>query len=367
MSDAAPHILIVDDVPELSAAFADDVQAHVGEAFEVTDWCPGTTDTLPDAFVDQLRPTTKLVVTDYDLSEGMKGLFGPSIVEWCQIRLIPVADYSRKPSQDMPAAPELFAMHIPRDESGPSVAGNLAQGLVQLDTAISGFVPDDNLAASLSVGLARILDRPNTSTAFGPYMDHLVGSSRSILDMVLRRSLAGTALDIEALRPKIIRYVLSHFLRNLILRYPGPILHARATAAYLALPVTALSEDIKTILEPALYTGPFSREDSYYWRDQLDDVMDDLVDGVDDTGIGSTAELYRVALETHLGIRLAPHGCARDGCEGRRGGFWCPLTGRPVCARGDCSVASSTLVPQGASVSRVERVFYDEWAPLLGF
>src|SRR4029078_11381767 len=95
----APSILLIDDdeaqLAGLQAELADAIGAG---APDIRIWAPSGQDrSAQEVFSAKIDEGTILVVTDYDLtSRGERGLFGPSIVEWCQAKTIPVGDYSRK-------------------------------------------------------------------------------------------------------------------------------------------------------------------------------------------------------------------------------------------------------------------------------
>src|SRR3990172_3126937 len=95
------------------------------EKVDVRVWVPKKNDvpkTTFDGFVDD---DTILVITDYDLTkQGLTGLFGSSIVSWCQLRAIPVGDFSRNNASELPSEPNLFEFRVPTklEETAPFVA-----------------------------------------------------------------------------------------------------------------------------------------------------------------------------------------------------------------------------------------------------
>jgi hypothetical protein len=161
----------------------------------------------------------------------------------------------------------------------------------------------------------------------------------------------------------LLAYVIGHILLNAILKYPGPILSEEALCAYLAVAQDQI-DVVAKIFGPARYSGPFSEMRRYYWHESVNQILDDLTTALDDQEFETFGELNREAVERNLGRKLNRHGCSR--CIGQNGGFYCPFTRRPVCTRSDCSVGASSWIPQGAQLCRIEREFYDEWAPLLG-
>jgi hypothetical protein len=151
---------------------------------------------------------------------------------------------------------------------------------------------------------------------------------------------------------------------NAVLRFPGPILSSRALAAYVG---SGEPEElvIGDLFSEAQYSGPFSGLARYFWLSKVDEKLRELISALPQGFNAEThGEMNREALELHLGRKLTRHDCPR--CAGQNGGFLCPFTRRTVCQRPDCSVGSNSWVPPGAKLCRVERDFYEEWAPILG-
>jgi hypothetical protein len=194
-------------------------------------------------------------------------------------------------------------------------------------------------------------------------MSLLGAANPSLLDS-LRSALSPNDVVITSEKERLLAYVLGHVLANAILRYPGPILSDRAVCAYFA--TSSLeAEAIAGLLDEASYRGPFSDGRRYYWRGEVDRIIEKISQDVDATTAFETSGGFnRAVLEAALGRELALHECQR--CQGRDGGYLCPFTERPVCERPDCSVAANSWIPAGADLSRIEREFYEEWAPLLG-
>jgi hypothetical protein len=90
-------LLLIDDDGDLLAKLQAALEEELSdEAVEIRIWKPDHDDNPVDVFAKLVDPETVLVVTDYDLTRnGLTGLFGASIVSWCQSRLLPVGDFSR--------------------------------------------------------------------------------------------------------------------------------------------------------------------------------------------------------------------------------------------------------------------------------
>ena len=199
-----------------------------------------------------------------------------------------------------------------------------------------------------------------TDDQFALYMTRL-GAANSSLLQKLREDGEETPTDTE--KRALLAYVLGHVLFNSVLKYPGPILSASALCAYVSTDA-AEADMLAAFFADAAYAGLFSQGGRFFWRDKIDQKLDGLGNGMDEEKFATSAEFYRAVIERAIARTLANHSC--DRCGGILGGFVCPFTHRAVCLRQDCSVAASSWIPQGAQLCRVEKSFYDEWAPLLG-
>ncbi|MFL6720315.1 MAG: hypothetical protein ACJ8FT_00725, partial [Sphingomonas sp.] len=150
-----------------------------------------------------------------------------------------------------------------------------------------------------------------------------------------------------------------------ILRYPGPLLNGCAASSYFAVADTA-KKDVEQEIAAALYDGPFAELGPFYWRDAIDDLVDNWAESSEIEFTGEQASYRRALLEERLGKGALARYTTCPRCHGERGGYRCPFTDAVVCERSDCSVGSSGWIPLGADLSRVERGFYDETSPMLG-
>ena len=90
------EILLIDDQQDKLESLAEQVRVKVDVGTvqtTVQTWCPREGENPSEAFDDLAGDNTVLVVTDYDLTTAIKGLFGHSVVAWCRNRLIPVGDF----------------------------------------------------------------------------------------------------------------------------------------------------------------------------------------------------------------------------------------------------------------------------------
>ncbi|WP_439365114.1 hypothetical protein ACNJYD_01265 [Bradyrhizobium sp. DASA03005] len=362
---AMPRILLVDDKQEV----LDALQAAVRKQLEGTDvevdvWLPSIDDGDPIQKLDSLiSPSTVLVATDYDLTSKVRGLFGLTVVARCQQKLVPVGDFSRGNIDALPKEPSLFELRVPNtDDEGASFIASTFHGFAGMWAALKS---DDALIqknkVSLAAVLASLLHRPELENQFALYMARLGAANSSILERI--KEFSGPADPSVEDKRRLLVYVLGHVLCNAILKYPGPILSTKALTAYCA---TADDEsaELSELFKAAAYEGPFGQFSKFFWRDAVDEIIEQLSAGVNVQQSQSFAEFNRRVIEEHIQRPLSDHSCSR--CGGKNGGFWCPFTQRPVCMREDCSVPTTSWVPQGAQLCRVEKDFYEEWAPLLG-
>lgn len=360
-------VLLVDDNEEILEKLEDAVaEALRDTGIKTRIWSPNASDKDPvQSFQKMIEDRPLLVVTDYDLtSRGRLGLFGTSIVALAQREAIPVGDYSRDVGA-LTDEPDVFEFRIPNDAStaGPYI-GAIARGFQQIRDLL---IAQDDLLTEPSPAnmLADMLGRPAVAGPFSLYSSRL-GSGNAALGQLLR-SRHTASNDLRKLRLNIAAYISGHLLFNSILRYPGPLLHSQALAAYVA----AAPEEADRLSEffaSARYQGPFAGLGPYFWQSDIDDKIEQIArEKAIKFESGSTFDVYRRSVvEAVLPGPLTRHPC-KERCKGERGGYWCPFTRRPVCDRDDCSLPSSSWIPEGASLTRVEHDFYEEWPVLMGF
>ncbi|WP_066806380.1 hypothetical protein [Sphingomonas asaccharolytica] len=348
-------ILIDDDSKQLGELDAAVKAALHDEGCEVIAWLPEAGDVLA-TFDGMVANGATLVVTDYDLTKGASGFFGASVVAWCQERAIPVGDYSRGNRQNIPKEPNLFEFRF--ESSTTEGAAEIAAIYRGFKEIWERFVTNAALLTAPSPAnmLAELLGHPGAVSAFSLYTPQ-IGTNASLFELVQSdRS--------EPSRRALSSYILGHLLFNSILRYPGPLLDARAACSYFAVADSAAGS-VESAITAAAYDGPFAELGPFYWRAGIDDLVDGWAENSDIEYSGDQASYRRALLEQQLGAApLERYNCPR--CQGELGGYRCPFTDAVVCERSDCSIGSSGWIPLGADLSRVERVFFDETSPMLG-
>lgn len=372
MNEEGLAILLVDDnrkdLEKLTEQVRRELQELAGD--RVQGWNPkGLSGDPENAFAERVCEDTVLVVTDLDLTPAVTGLLGHSIVAWCRKRFIPVGDFTYK-LDALPKEPDLFELRVPRDETkAVAFIARMYRGFRDIRAGIEGN--GSLLAETESPGqlLATLLKRGELESHFSPYMTRPGMFNASLLD-----TLSGLNVESKerktAEKTKLLTYILGHVFANAVLRYPGPLLGVGPCCAYLAVS----EEDADAVVDmfgEARFDGPFADGEQLFWRDKVDEVIERLSaeHGVSDADFESFGDYHRAVMDKALGStgrRAKRHQCTRTGCEGTKGGFWCPFNKHAVCERDDCSSTASSWVPSGAYACRVERDYFDERAPILG-
>jgi hypothetical protein len=362
--DHSAAIVLIDDNQELLAALEGELKDRL-DGVQVAAWRPVADSDLRAEFDLRVGDDTVIVATDYDLTEsGAKGLFGHTIMAWCQHLGVPAGDFSRQNADQLSKAINPFELRVPPDPAkGADFIASMYLGFVTLRNGIGQLDPDRDQQTGLAATLAAVLGRPHLESHLSLYLAQFGSATLAVAQELATRSEEGVSPAQDA--PRTLTYVLGHLLANVVLRFPGPILNEDALCAYVATDLSEI-EALATLFGAALYTGPFSTPRRYYWTESVDEVLETLASAISDDSYEGVGEFNRAVIEKRLGRTLAAHSCRRDGCEGTRGGFWCPHSSRTVCLRNDCSLSSSTWIPVGATVCRVEKDYHDEWAPLIG-
>lgn len=357
-------VLLVDDDEALVNELASGLKQRLGQSAEVKIWIPKPESKPKETFDSLVNAETVFVATDYDLTQhGQTGLFGTSIVSWCQARSIPVGDFSRATPGALPKEPDLFEVRVPPDPEQAAVfIAILVRGFTAIEDALRAK-PDLLKRRSPASALAEILGAADAESQFALYGVRFGAASGVLMDKVS----AAASPDVEPSvddKIKLLTYIVGHVLLNGVIRFPGPILSSVAFKSYLASD-EADAPDVQALFADTRYVGPFSDLDRFYWLSKVNEVLETLMTELpEDFQAETQGEYHRRAIELKLGRDLVRHGCPR--CHGQNGGFFCPFTRKTVCVRSDCSVGSNSWVPAGAQVCRIEREFFDEWDPILG-
>jgi hypothetical protein len=361
-------ILIIDDKQDYLDGLTGALRTLLAnDQVEVLAWVPRDTDkpmAVFEAFLNQ--HDVRLVVTDYDLTEqGQLGFFGATVVDWCQAEAIPVGDFSRGHASSLAKEPNLFELRVPVDsyDVAADYVANIFRGFLAIGSAI------DSNATLLSqrspaAALATMLQVPGLVGQFSQYGIRYGGANSALID----RFAETASPDIQPerrTRARLLTYIMGHLLLNSILRFPGPLLDRRGLEAFLAIKPGS-HQDVEPLLAKAHYMGPFADLGPFYWTEAVEEILETADERLNpDEEYSSPGQFNRKRAEALLGKTL-PVDPRCERCSGENGGFLCPFSDRTVCQRADCAVVSNVWIPAGARLSRFERGFYDEWAPILG-
>lgn len=363
-----PTILLVEDRQENLIELEEAIRPLLreGEA-EIFAWRPSSDDeATPLERLEALHNeyAFELVVCDFDLTSGQKGLFGSSIVQWCQVRGIPAGDFTNDPQKNgLPERPNLFELRVPSDTKYAKTAQFVVSAFRGFRDIRLSIDADSELAERRSPAtvIASLLGVESQEDEFAQYSMRFGFSNSALMSQISERDESGRPDDGK--RRRLLAYICGHLLLNAILKYPGPILSGNSLAAYVGVKPGAEDGRLEEVFARARYEGPFSDLSSFFWTEKVDEILESLTVDADIQGdtIGS---INRQILERHMRVQLTRHDCPR--CQGEQGGFICAFTNKVICRLGDCSAPSNSWIPSGARLCRVERTFYDEWAPVLG-
>lgn len=347
-------ILLFEDMPEQQQRFVEELENVRGEldykavAFEWDSDAGGTFEKiLTEALSGDRRPA--VVVSDHDLS-GMDGRLTDDVLEpVCQKLLIPLLRYAqRAPETDRDRFArhmygDLYLIHLSIEDGANHAARDVAAhyaGFARLREMLSGSVEQDSFKEGPATVMADVLGRPELRVDLTLY-------ANSGPQMLAKNA---PAPDVENDSLSKATYNFGHWLLNSILRYPGILLNETSAAAYVNLDTNSFAgEEVQALFSTARYDGPFSRVRPYWWRSDVDAIIDDA-----DVGDG-------LELAQSKGIdNVAP---SRDPGTGEDGAtYYCIVTRKPVTKEN--SIGNLSWVPQGADLARISSAAYETWAPL---
>src|SRR5579859_4422649 len=294
------NIVLIDDaedlLKELEAALRGNLDAAT---VEVRTWVPkgdeGDTKGRFSALVDD---ETVLVVTDYDLtSAGQTGLFGSTIVNWCQSRLIPVGDFSRGNIGALPKEPSQYEIRIPTDAQAAALyIRNVYSGFTSINAALSRNPELLQKQRSPAGVLSQILERPAEESRLSLYGSRLGNANAALMEQLVNAASDGEAEPTEQDKIRLLTYVLGHLLLNVILRFAGPLMNRRALTAFLATDANEF-DVVAELFQAAKYHGPFGDIEPHFWLSDVGQIMEPLLEQVDPDLVTETqGELNRAAI-----------------------------------------------------------------------
>ena len=353
------NVLLIDD----NSKYLGNINHALGKILEpqgirINAWNPVQNDGNPAKVIkNYLKEDPVMVITDYDLSnEGLTGFYGPTIVHWCKSQLVPVGEYSPVSKFGYLEQPNLFDISVPRDHKvAPAHIASIVDGFISIRKFIeenSGLLKEK---LSLSRILALLLGRDHLHLKFSPYIENIeLASNNIILFMNGTKNVSVQKLQV------ITTYIIGHVLLNSILKFPGPIISKQSLCSYLSVDSDNYSE-LEVVFNRALYQGPFCNIGPFFWREDIDNIM--LENSNDILGNFEEVGTFNQAILQKLGVKVKPFKCNK--CKGKNGGYFCPYTKKTVCELENCSVTSSTWIPRGFNICRIDKDFFESWRPLL--
>ena len=145
-----------------------------------------------------------------------------------------------------------------------------------------------------------------------------------------------------------------YWIFNVLLRFPGVMLNEIAAASYLGiLPVSFAENSVRRLFARAEYSGPFAGLGQFWWAAELDSLISGLAGNRDSRGLTYARK---------NGLKVSKARCI----EGKHlgAGYYCIITGEPVCLRH--SDSPSGWLPLGADRSRISQSKYRQLSPWLG-
>ncbi|MDD2781965.1 hypothetical protein [Sulfuricurvum sp.] len=294
------------------------------------------------------RKDIKLLVIDHDLS-GFKNdkLSEPVISIASHSSSIPLIRYARinRKSVDTLAdaidAGSEFSIKI--DTKNPTEAAkkiiNAYDGFSKIKNAIE-ILDDTQRSKGPSSIIANITNAKTQEDNFWMY----VSGASLLKELVeLNEVMIAQSLNDEQKNKLVIdrlSYIIGYWFYNIILTFPGVILNKIATSSYLHITQQDLEQN-QQFFEPAKYNGPFSLTDEYWWKEKLDEILDQ--EEVD-TGFDLLAK---------NGIHV----------EKQEGGYYCIMTQQAISFEDSRSLS---WLPNGAILSKVDKNLYDQYAPFFG-
>lgn len=155
--------------------------------------------------------------------------------------------------------------------------------------------------------------------------------------------------------------LLGYWIRNELLEFPGALLNDVALSAYLDVDHETFVDDeqYQAPFQEALYDGPFSTLDDWWWSLYIDEIRaENMHEGDSELPLGP--DLFE-----RLDVPEIGHSICQDDEDGghETARYFCILNQAPVCE--DHSRIPSGWIPMGATRSRVSETKYHQLGPWL--
>lgn len=326
-------------------AFDGEEELKDGDSFEshVLQW---TSNNFPNDDVD-------LVACDKELGlyQKLRGLSATPISQVALRKGFPFCLYSRQP-ETSEMEMHRFRRLVQWDSDEITLQGlEAADWAKQIHSLVRGF-------ASLKEGYSKLGDQKGTPAS-------ALASMLKKPDAESRIALYGSG-DQEYLKEIFVFYdhekpnleemysrmprIFGNWLYLSILRFPGLLANEIAAASYLNISENDFAQpENRKHFESAVYRGPFSELRPWWWRMELDNLIEEA--GAED-GRGF----------------LSKKGIAVDECldpdSEQRAGYFCMLTEKPVSYEN--SKGGISWFPTGADLARIRKDKFEEITSLVG-
>ncbi|PCJ88330.1 MAG: hypothetical protein COA54_03430 [Thiotrichaceae bacterium] len=335
------------DIDNDDAKSIQEIADASGEAFAIEE--------VIASYITENIKDARLILVDHDLTQYNSYMSEPSIVAAARTLNIPVCRYHRKRKSS--ALPDYNTWKINNNFFS-----------IELDS--NNF--DEMASAALSIMHAFNNIRDVYSSIdkevkqYGPAyaLSNILGRSDQYDHLKLYSNVISIAFDIINIsdidtedHPSFnweqrTAYILSYWLYNSILKFPGIILNRTATASFLNINVDEFSSPtISKCFSGAKYDGPFGDINDYWWRSDLELIVeehDDINDYIKSQGCEE---------------RVSPCMCSEN--SDIYAGYYDLLNNKPISL--EESVGNLSWIPTGADLTRLNKARYEELAPIINF
>ncbi|MBJ9947806.1 hypothetical protein I5729_01575 [Acinetobacter bereziniae] len=298
----------------------------------------------------------EMVVIDHDLSSLKVRISESAITNACKQLAIPVCTYHRKPPQndsqnlkDRVNQARSFSIEIDIDEDT-----HYERCALEIIDVFYGFKSISEEFSKLDANtlqggpakiISVILKKPQLESLFARYT-----SSSTLAADIIQYDEDAPEDQISDILNKRIPFILGCWLYNYVLPFPGIILNTIAAASYINLNVSQFQENSNEF-ESAKYDGPFSKNFSFWWRHDLDQILFD-----------ADAEDAVNYLNNKGKIGILPCKCSVD--NESDAGYYCIVKKLPISHTE--SIGHLSWIPQGADLCRINKKIYRRLAPMMG-
>ena len=294
-----------------------------------------------------------LVVCDKELGRyrKCKGLSATAVSVVAERKGFPFCVYSRAATEDDRELARFKGLR--RWESGEITLDGLGaadwvrqivdlfQGFEQIKTNYADVAGECKTPAA---ALATILSHPDSESRIAMY-----GSGEQTFLKEILPYYDSEKPNIKELQQRMPR-ILGTWLYLSILRFPGILVNQTAAASYLNISCDDFKKpEVQAYFEKSRYTGPFGELGPWWWRNELDSIIDeaDCKDG-----------------REYVGKQGVDTSVCDDPDSKERAGYYCMLTQTPVSDDNSCGGIS--WFPSGSDLARIRKDKFEEITAMVG-